>query len=209
MAGLVIFGNRTAVEVAEAAELGCKHLFASILVRFFAEPEFSQSLAPELESQLGSVHFLAGVADVIAKQRIIAACSARGWQPATVIHPSAVVASSAQIGAGVFIGPLAVISSHAQVADHTIIHLHASIGHDANVGAYSAVLPGARVSGNVKLGKRVLIGSNAFVNQGVSIGDDAQVDALTYVARNLAPGMLISTRFPRPVPRVNLSGATT
>ncbi|AMV31853.1 UDP-N-acetylbacillosamine N-acetyltransferase [Pirellula sp. SH-Sr6A] len=208
MAGLVIFGNRTAVEVAEAAELGCKHLFDTILVRFFAEPEFSQSLAPELESQLGAVHYLAGVADVMAKLRIISACSARGWQPATVIHPSAVVASSAHIGDGVFIGPLAVISSHAQVAEHAIVHLHASIGHDAHVGAYSAVLPGARVSGNVRIGKRALIGSNAFLNAGISIGEDSQVDALTYVSRHLPPGMLVSTRSPRPVPRVNLSGVT-
>lgn len=208
MACLVVFGNRTAVEIAEAAGLMGNPIFDTILVRFFAEPEFSQTLAPELESKFQNILFHAGVADVAAKQKIIAACSARDWTPATVIHPSAIISPSAEIGTGSFIGPLAVVSSCAKVADHSIIHIHASIGHDAEVGSMSAILPGARVSGNVRIGKRALIGSNAFLHAGISIGEDAQVDALTYVARDLEPGMLLSVRTPRPVPRVNLVGVT-
>jgi UDP-3-O-[3-hydroxymyristoyl] glucosamine N-acyltransferase len=208
MGCLVVFGNRTAIEVAEAAQLGCSQQFDSIVVHFFAEPNFSQTLAPELEAQFKTVHYHVGVADVATKQKIVAACSARNWLPTSIIHPAAVVSPSAVLGAGVFLGPLATVSSHATIGDHALVHLQASIGHDAVIGAMSVILPGARVSGNVKIGKRVLIGSNAFVNQGISIGDDAQVDALTYVARDLESGMLISSRSARPVPRVDLVGVT-
>jgi UDP-3-O-[3-hydroxymyristoyl] glucosamine N-acyltransferase len=202
MSVLVIFGNRTAIEVAEAVELGDRSLFDELLVRYFAEPEFSQSLAAELESKHTRIYFHAGVADVIAKQEIVSLCVARNWIPYSVIHPSAVISRSAKIGAGVFVGPLAVVSANAVVEDFSIVHIHASVGHDALVGEYSAILPGARISGNVRVGKRVFVGSNAFINAGVSVGDDSQVDALTYVARNVPEAMLCSVRLNRPVPRL-------
>jgi UDP-3-O-[3-hydroxymyristoyl] glucosamine N-acyltransferase len=202
MSVLIVFGSRTALEVAEAAELGDRNPFGEVVVRYFSEPEFSKSLAPDVESKHESIYFHAGVADVIAKREIVSACLARKWIPYTVIHPSAVIARDARIGNGVFVGPLAVVSSNAKIEDFAIVHIHSSIGHDAIVGEYSAILPGARVSGNVRVGNRVLVGSNAFINAGVSIGDDSQVDALTYVARNLDPSMLCSVRITKPVPRL-------
>jgi UDP-3-O-[3-hydroxymyristoyl] glucosamine N-acyltransferase len=202
MSVLIIFGSRTALEVVEAAELGDRSLFDELVIRYFSEPEFSQSLAPELESKHTRIFFHAGVADVTAKQEIVSTCLARNWIPYSVIHPSAVVARNAKIGAGVFVGPLAVVSTNAVVEDYAIVHIHASIGHDAVIGEYSAILPGARVSGKVRVGKRVLVGSNAFLNAGVSVGDDSQVDALTYVARDVPPAMLCSVRLNRPVPRL-------
>ncbi|MFN7842291.1 MAG: DapH/DapD/GlmU-related protein [Pirellula sp.] len=202
MAVLIIFGSRTALEVAEAAESCDSNSFDDVLVRFFAEPEFSDSIAPELESKYSKVYFHAGVADVAAKQEIVSACVARNWIPHSILHPTAVVSRDAKIGKGVFVGPLAVVSTQATVEDYAIIHIHASIGHDSIVGEYTSILPGARVSGNVRIGKRVLVGSNAFLNAGISIGDDSQIDALTYVARNLLPSMLCSVRIARPVPRL-------
>lgn len=202
MSILVIFGNRTAIEVAEAAELCDRSQFSELVIHYFAEPEFSQSFAPDLESKYDRIYFHAGVADVTAKQEIVSLCLARNWIPCSVIHPSAVISRSAKIGAGVFVGPLAVVSANAIVEDFSIVHIHASVGHDAIVGEYSAILPGARISGNVRVGKRVLIGSNAFINAGVSLGDDCQVDALTYVARNVPEAVLCSVRLNRPVPRL-------
>ncbi|MCU0718054.1 MAG: hypothetical protein MUC83_00005, partial [Pirellula sp.] len=134
MSVLVIFGSRTALEVAEAASLGYPDQFADILVRYFEEPEFSNSLAPALESKYKRVFYHAGVADVATKSKIVAACKARDWNPFSVIHPTAVVAATASIGSGSFIGPLAVVSSHAKLGEHVIVHIHASIGHDATVG---------------------------------------------------------------------------
>jgi UDP-3-O-[3-hydroxymyristoyl] glucosamine N-acyltransferase len=202
MSVLVIFGSRTALEVAEAASLGHPNRFADILVRYFEEPEFSDSIAPALESKYKRVFYHAGVADIATKHKIVTACKTRDWIPFSVIHPTAVVAASASIGSGCFVGPLAVVSSHAKLGDHVIVHIHASIGHDSILGEYSSVLPGARVSGNVKVGCRVLVGSNAFLNAGIAIGDDSQIDALTYVARDLPSAMIQSVRTPQPIPRL-------
>lgn len=199
---MLIFGSRTALEVQEAATVSCSDQYDSIELMWYDPADFRQRIEGDFASRFQAIDYLVGVADVQWKSQIVHACQAMGWQAKTVIHPTAVVSPSARLGNGVFIGPQAVVSAQASIGDHCLIHIHSSIGHDAQVGEWAVVLPGARVSGNVRLGNRVLVGSNAFINAGVCVGDDSQIDALTYVARDLPPRVLQSVRYPKPVPRV-------
>ena len=199
---LIVFGDRTATEVVEAAKLGYGQSFETMERIYFEEPVFTDVHLPKHKTSGREIYYNIGVADPQVKQRIHMRCVEIGWKPFTVFHPSAVVSPSARLGEGVFVGPLAVLSTNSIVGDHSIVHLHSSVGHDSSIGAYCAILPGARISGAVKIGDRVLIGSNAFVNAGVQIGDDCQVDALTYVSRDLLEGHIISVRAKRPMKRV-------
>ncbi|MFO7726053.1 MAG: hypothetical protein R6V45_10945, partial [Oceanipulchritudo sp.] len=78
------------------------------------------------------------------------------------------------------------------------------VGHDCCAGAHLVVHPGAAISGNVRLGERVLVGANAFIGQGLEIGDDVQVDAVAQVTRDLPAGHLATSRTLRVVPRLDL-----
>ena len=199
---LIVFGDKTANEVLEAATLGNQKSFGCMERVYFEEPTFSTMHAPRHTASGLEIYYNIGVADVHVKQRINDRCKEIGWKPFTVLHPSAIISPSARLGEGVFVGPLAIVSTNAIVGAHCIVHLHASIGHDARIGEYGAILPGARISGSVQVGDRVLIGSNAFVNAGVRIGHDCQVDALTYVSRDLPDGHILSVRAKGPMRRV-------
>lgn len=199
---LIVFGDKTAYEVLEAARLGHASSFVCMERLYFEEPNFTEVHLPKYVGRGSEIYFNIGVADVHIKQQISQRCVELGWKPFTVVHPSAIVSTSAQLGNGVFVGPLAIVSTNALIGDHTIVHLHSSVGHDASIGDYSSILPGARISGSVQVGHRVLIGSNAFVNAGVRIGDDCQVDALTYVSRDLPEGHILSVRAKRPMKRI-------
>ncbi|MEM8736598.1 MAG: DapH/DapD/GlmU-related protein [Planctomycetota bacterium] len=201
---LVVFGDRTAAEIAESAKEACAEDFATIQTHYFNPTTFGE-FATGMEADFDSVHFLSAVTDIDLKSAMISAAASRGWSSQSVIHPSAVLSKSSSVGAGAFVGPLAVISTNATIGAHSIIHLHASVGHDCSLGEMAAVLPGARVSGNVQMGDRCLIGSNAFVSAGVEIGDDCHIDALTYVRDNLEAGHLASVRAKYPVRRIHLS----
>ncbi|QDT12265.1 acetyltransferase [Planctomycetes bacterium K23_9] len=200
---LVVFGDRTAFEVHEAACLGYADQFERIERIYFEEESFKLRYLPEFTETGAKVYFNVGVSDQRVKSQIAKRCLEEGWSPFSVVHPVAVVSPSAILGEGVFVGPLAVISSNAKIGDHSIVHIHASVGHDVVMGQYSSILPGARVSGSVELGDRVLIGSNAFVAAGINIGDDSQVDALTYVRRDVSTNQIVSLRAAGPMPRVN------
>ena len=199
---LIVFGDRTANEVIEAAKLGNRQSFDSIERLYYEEPAFTEVHLPKFRQGGLQVFYNIGVADVQLKMLIHDRCRQLGWRPFTVVHPSAVVSPSARLGDGVFVGPLAVLSTNSIIGNHSIVHLHSSIGHDSSIGDYCAILPGARISGTVLIGNRVLIGSNAFVNAGVRIGDDCQVDALTYVSRDLVEGHIQSVRAKRPMKRI-------
>lgn len=203
---LVILGDRTAQEVYEAAQLGLSSKFASIEKLYFEPNKFVQEDVPRLKLQSDEIYFHAGMVNDLLKQEVVRCCEARHWKPVSIIHPSAVISPTATVNAGVFVGPLAVISSYAVIDQHATVHIHASVGHDARIGAFSAVLPGARISGNVVIGQRSLVGSNAFIAAGKTVGDDCRIDALSYVQDNLSSGHIVSPRYPRPVPRVDMRG---
>lgn len=122
----------------------------------------------------------------------------------TLIHPQATVSISATIGRGCYIAAGARISVNARIGEHSMLNLNATFGHDSASGAHLVVNPGACIGGNVRIGERVLIGANAFVHQGLSIGDDGQVDAMTYLWRDLEARTVATSRSLRQYPRIDL-----
>ncbi len=204
MSALLIFGNRTAQEVAETAALVPGNPFSRIEQKFFSVETFENEICREAESWNCEIRYHIGIADMKWKLLIHEYCAAKNWKPATIIHPSAFISPTAIIGDGVFIAAHVAVSSKARVDDFSLVHFNASIGHDACIGNFSSLLPGSRVSGNATVGKRSMIGSNAFVASGVKVGDDCRVDAMTYVRNPLPNGLIASVRSPRAVRRVDI-----
>lgn len=59
------------------------------------------------------------------------------------IHPTAVVASSAQIGSNVKIGPYTVVDEGAVIGDNTVLDAHVVIGKETKMGKNNHVFAGA------------------------------------------------------------------
>jgi len=204
MSALIIFGNRTAQEVAETAAIVSGNPFTRIEQRFFSVESFENEIYHEAESWNCEIRYHIGITDMIWKLLIHEYCTAKDWKPATIIHPSAFISPTASVGDGVFIAAHAAVSSDARIDDFCLVHFNASIGHDARIGSFSSILPGARISGNASVGKRSMIGSNAFVASGVKIGDDCRVDAMTYIRHSLPDGYIASVRSPKAIKRVDI-----
>jgi len=93
--------------------------------------------------------------------------AARTRAPAPLgVHASAVIDSSAVLGAGVTVGALAVIEAGARIGDAAVIGAHCVIGADAIVGAATRLAP------HVVLGSGCRIGERGIVHSGVVIGAD-------------------------------------
>lgn len=191
---LVVFGDQTADEIVSAAHEACADKFDTIRKFLYTDqidndPEFHDFIASSSE-----INYILGMIDVRLKPRVREFAESKNFVACSVIHPTAYVAPSAIIGEGTFIAPQAVVSVNAKIGGHSIIHIHSSIGHDCQIGEYCAVLPGARISGNVTLEECVMIGSGAFVFQGVRVGSSSQIDALTYVRNDIASKQIVSCR---------------
>lgn len=200
---LIVFGDKTADEILPIAREQHADQFDEITKTFFDEQTVSDTKLKEMMDRHDAIHFIIGVVDTGLRKRIQEFAEEAGLVPFTVVHRSAEIAASAKIGAGCFIAQQAVVSVNAVIGDFSIIHIHASIGHDSRLGTHCTVLPGARISGEVTLGDGVLVGSNSFVFQKVTVGQDTQIDALTYVRNDLPAGTLASSRLSKPVRRLD------
>jgi UDP-3-O-[3-hydroxymyristoyl] glucosamine N-acyltransferase len=90
----------------------------------------------------------------------------RNERPAAGVHPTAVVAPDARIGAAVAIGPLAVVGAGAALGDRVVVHPHVVIGPGVTIGD-DCVLH-ARVS----IRERSRIGARVVIQDGAVVGSD-------------------------------------
>jgi sugar O-acyltransferase (sialic acid O-acetyltransferase NeuD family) len=121
--------------------------------------------------------FFCAIGENDVRAKIVRVAEEFGWKPATLVHPTAVLASNVEIGAGSYLGPISVISVNTKIGAHVIVDMHVSIGHDAVLKDFCAVFPGARISGCCRLGEYALVGSNATLLPGTLVGDRAIVGA--------------------------------
>lgn len=110
----------------------------------------------------------------------------------SVIHPSAVIAKTAQIGLGVFSAAQSIIAPDAKIGSHCIINHAAVVDHDCFVGDYTHIAPQSSLGGGVKVGKGVLIGAGAVVLPGITIADYAVIGAGAVVTKNVASGTTVA-----------------
>ena len=82
---------------------------------------------------------------------------------ASGIHPTAVIAASAQIGRGVAVGPYAIIAEDAHLGEHTQIGAHCVIGPGSWIGDCCRLHPRVTLYGGARLGHRVEIHSGAVI----------------------------------------------
>ena len=82
------------------------------------------------------------------------------------IHPTAILAPSARIGADVCIAAHAVVEAGAVIGDHSIIGANVYVGHEAKIGAHCHIFP------NAILRERCILGNRVIIHGGVVIGSD-------------------------------------
>jgi len=80
-----------------------------------------------------------------------------------VVHPTAVVADSAQLGEGVHVGPYVVIEDGAVIGDNCQLMAHVVIGANAKLGKNCRLFPRVTVYHEVEMGDQVVIQSGAII----------------------------------------------
>lgn len=171
--------------VANKAELSAEQLRASLngvgslmdanhtQLSFLADPHYISSLA---NSRAGAVLVTApyraqvpatSLALVVATPYLAYASSSRLFAPHSAsksIHPTAVIADSAIIGAEASIGPYCVIGEHVQIGARSHIDAHVVVQARTHIGTDAVIKP------HVVIAHDCLIGDYVRIHAGVSIG---------------------------------------
>lgn len=103
----------------------------------------------------------------------------------SAIHPKAVIASSAKIGAGVIINAGAVIQPLVTIGRGAMIHANVIVEHDCKIGDWTNLAPGCQLAGWVQVGEAATVFTGASVVPTVKIGKRAIVGAGAAVIKDV------------------------
>ncbi len=115
----------------------------------------------------------------------------RKVMPVNAIHDSAILASSAQIGHGNYVGAGVIVGSYAELGNHLIINSGAIINHDVKLGNYTQVGAGSVINSGAQIGEEVFVGSGVTLVSGIKVGSGARIGAGSVVIKNVDEGQTV------------------
>lgn len=94
---------------------------------------------------------------------------------ATIVHDTAWISPSAEVGPGAVVLAGAVVNAGARVGRHAIVNTGAVVEHGVRLGDFVHVGPGATLGGGTVVGAHARVGLGAALRDHVSIGARATV----------------------------------
>jgi sugar O-acyltransferase (sialic acid O-acetyltransferase NeuD family) len=116
---------------------------------------------------------------------------ARGGRFLTLVHPTAIVADTAQIGTGSIICPYAVVSDAVRLGRFVLVNYHASLGHDASAGDFAVFSPYATLGGGASVAADVFLGLHASLGPDVTVSIGSTVAANSCALVDVPEGRLV------------------
>jgi sugar O-acyltransferase (sialic acid O-acetyltransferase NeuD family) len=146
---------------------------------------------PERYLPVENDRFLLAVGDVPLRKRLTDSLQSRGAKFVSLVHPTAVVARTAQLGEGCVLYPHSVVMNGARLDDFVLLNLHASAGHDTQIGRFCNLCPYATMNGFSTLEAEVFMGTHSSVLPGCRVGSGSKISAGSVAAHDVAPRTLV------------------
>jgi sugar O-acyltransferase (sialic acid O-acetyltransferase NeuD family) len=148
---------------------------------------FTAALDHQLRQQFSAA--LVAIGNPAVRLQWLSCLAAAGYELPVVIHPTAWVSASAQLGPGSVVFAQAAIQPQAMIGSGVILNTGCSVDHDAHLSDGVHICPGAHLAGEVQVGDRSWIGIGASVIQQIRIGSDVTVGAGAAVVGDLPDGV--------------------
>lgn len=136
----------------------------------------------------GARHAFVALGNNRLREKICRRIQGLGMNLPTVVHPSAHISPSAQIGEGALVMAKAVVGTETVVEAFGILNTGAVMDHDNHLGIAAHVAPGCALAGNVTIGARAFIGAGCALRPHVTVGADAVVGAGSAVVSDVPLG---------------------
>lgn len=152
----------------------------------------------------GVGELIVGIGDCQARLMLAEVSREKGFHLPTAVHPGAIVAADAKIGAGSVVVAGAVVNPGARIGENVIINTCASVDHECDLEDGVHVSPGAHLAGRVVVGRAAWIGIGAVVADRVHIGAGAMIGAGAVVINDI-PDHVVAYGVPAKVIRKRMS----
>jgi sugar O-acyltransferase (sialic acid O-acetyltransferase NeuD family) len=164
-------------------------------IDFYVDDKYANDIAKPISSFNPETHqLMVAIGDSVNRFDIIQSLP-KETTYFTFIHPTALILDNAvEIGEGSFIGPYSILTTNIKIGKHCLLNRSNHIGHDCIIGDYFSAMPGAIVSGNVKIYDAVYLGTNSSIKEKLSIHSLTKIGMNSCVIKNInQPGVYVGT----------------
>ncbi|HKJ73376.1 MAG TPA: hypothetical protein VKA19_04605 [Alphaproteobacteria bacterium] len=109
----------------------------------------------------------------------------------TLVHRSAFVAETAELGEGVIAAPFAFVGAFADVGDNSLLNVRATAGHDVTIGPSSVLSPHANMSGFAVCGTAGFLGAGAILDPSARLGHFSKLASGSVLKTTAGDGFLL------------------
>ena len=109
-----------------------------------------------------------------------------GFKIPSLIHPSAIISSSASLGNSIAIMPNVVINAKSIIGDGVILNTACIIEHENIIDDFVHISPNVALAGDVRVGELTHIGIGTNVIQGIDIGKNCIIGGGSMIIRDIA-----------------------
>jgi sugar O-acyltransferase (sialic acid O-acetyltransferase NeuD family) len=138
-----------------------------------------------------AVNGVGGIEHRSARPAVWEKIRAAGFGLPNLIHPTAAVDGSAQLGEGVQVLAGASAGANSQVGDDCILNTNVVVSHDCVIGDHAHLAPGAVLAGAVHVGANSLVGMGVTAYLGVSIGREAIITNGVSLVTDVPAGSIV------------------
>jgi sugar O-acyltransferase (sialic acid O-acetyltransferase NeuD family) len=124
---------------------------------------------------------------------------------ALLVDPSAVIATTAVLGSGLYVNAGSTIGAHAILDEGVLVNRNASIGHHSQLERYVSLGPGVTIASDCRIAKGVMLGAGAVVAPKISIGENSVVAVGAVVAKDV-PAHCVVAGNPARIVRSDIAG---
>jgi sugar O-acyltransferase (sialic acid O-acetyltransferase NeuD family) len=135
-------------------------------------------------SDLINCSYVIAIADSKVKARISKQIGT-SLHATKLIHPNVLIGRRVKIGMGTIICAGNIITEDIVIGNHVILNLCCTVGHDTIIEDYSSFMPSVNISGEVKIGNSVFVGTGTKIINQVEIGEFSIIGAGAVVSKNI------------------------
>lgn len=137
------------------------------------------------------IYVFCAIANPIIKKKIYCEIKNYNCNFTNIIHHTAYVSPSVKLGKNVLISPNCVLTTNITIEDFVTLNPQCGIGHDTYIGEYSTLYWNVNTGGFVKVGKNVQLGTQTFIKQGLSVGNDVISGAGSIIVKDVEDGKTV------------------
>lgn len=149
-------------------------------------------LSAHSADEINLINGLGSTGEIKQRAALFNHFTAKGYGFTDLIHPTAILSSSASHGPGLQVLAGAIINTGAQLGANVLVNSRALVEHHSVIGDHCHIASGAVVCGDCRIGQSVHVGAGAVINQGISIGNGAIVASGAVVIADVPEGSLMA-----------------